>query len=95
MASSDNVMYIPDLPADAWTEDRMIELGAAMQAWLRQYTDAAVQFTSALLTAVTRFVTQVGVVGNTREPLKQRGRDGGGRGWPTSGLLFRHSNFTS
>lgn len=45
--------------ANGWTEDRLQQLGMHTQQWLKQYTEAAVQFTTALLTAVTRFVLQV------------------------------------
>lgn len=48
----------------AWTVERTTYLGTVLQNMLRRYTDAAVSFTTALLTFISRFALQVTVCSN-------------------------------
>ncbi|CAL8468128.1 g7667 [Coccomyxa elongata] len=45
----------------SWTAERTAYLGLVLQKMLRGYTEAAVSFTSSLVTFVSRFAVQVGV----------------------------------
>lgn len=59
LASSENIMEASSSLGQVWTADRTHKLGMVMQKLLRGYTEAAVSFTSALLSFVTRFTLQL------------------------------------
>ena len=46
----------------AWTQERTAYLGTVLSKMLRGYTDAAVSFTSTLLSFISRFAIQVSLV---------------------------------